>query len=85
MPQGKDIRDGVFMAMKDFQDVEKELRSLAGDAQMQLLEGDERTSFFNEMTDEQADELFKLAQSLGMPGLSELELIMQEGEELSSG
>lgn len=78
---GEDVRGALEMARADIHAVERDLSTLGKESRHEVLRGDDRTRFFEGMTQPEFDLLHKIAMSQGDAGLAALERIMHEAQE----
>ena len=78
-PFGADILEGLRMAGDVNGDVQSDLRTIADDGRIKVLQGDERKQFFSGMTQGEFNMLHDIAMSMGPRGLNALERMMREG------
>ena len=79
---GDTIKNGLRRANTDFQGVQTLLNDVADGAKFKGLDGEDRKNFFRNLDDNQFAQLNKVASSLGVEGLSALELILSEVEDM---
>ena len=77
---GHDLREATRMAADDMGAVQKDMKRIAKESRIQVLQGDERNKFFKNMTQDEFDLLHQLAFSMGPNGMNALERLMQEAE-----
>lgn len=75
---GSDIKNGIAQADDDIHAVRADLKGLAQDTRLKMLEGDDRKEFLSGMTQDEYDTLKDLAFAMGPKGTNKLEAILQE-------
>lgn len=80
--QGKDITAGFRAAADDMAAVRLDLKEIASDGRLNILEGDSRKKFLTEMTAEEFGILHSTAMASGPRGLLELEKMLREAGEM---
>ena len=79
--KAEDIKAGMDMATDDHRAVMEELKGIAKETRLKVLNGDDRQEFFKGMTQPEFDFLHKVAMSMGPKGLNAMEKLITEAEE----
>lgn len=70
------------MAAGDVNSVERDLTAMGRETRNEFLRGDERSGFLRGMTQDEFDILHRIARAYGPEGMSKLENIMEEAQEV---
>ena len=79
---GEEIRGGFRMAADEMGAVQGDIKRLAREARIQVLQEDDRKEFFRGMNQDEFDLMHSLAMSMGDNGRNALERLMQEAAEI---
>ncbi len=80
--EGKDITAGFRAAADDLATVRMDLKDIAKDGRLTILQGDSRKEFLTKMTAEEFQVLHSTAMASGPRGLLELEKMLREAGEM---
>lgn len=79
---GEDLRESMRMAAGDMKFVQDDMKRIAKESRVQVLQGDERKEFFRSMTQDEFELLHQLAFSMGPNGRTAMERLMNEAQEI---
>lgn len=79
---GNDVREGFRMAADEMGHVQTDLKRIARESRIKVLDGDDRNEFLRNMTQDEFEIMHSLAVSMGPMGTNALERLMNEAMEL---